>query len=72
MIDAYFHLFYFQFKRLIDINDKFSKTLVDMCNVQQEMEKIIQDHKSTWELDLLCHNEVSTFYHLDWHNSIRF
>lgn len=33
-----------------------------MCNVQQEMEKIIQDHKSTWELDLLCHNEVSILW----------
>lgn len=36
-----------QFKNLSTLSDKLSKALIDLCNVQQEMEKVIQDHKST-------------------------
>lgn len=45
-----------QFKNLSTLSDKLSKALIDLCNVQQEMEKVIQDHKSTWDVDLFCHD----------------
>lgn len=40
------------------MSDKFSKTLVDLCNVQQEIEKVLHDHKSTWDTESSRHDSV--------------
>lgn len=54
-----FFFTFFQFKRIADLSDKLSKALIDLCNVQQELEKVTQEQKSTWVIEDMFDNEVT-------------